>query len=58
MMRNNRVKPEESSSSDEEDSSDSEKSDSEDDKPVIQVGFLKVHYQKKDLIKETIARFS
>ena len=45
-----------SSSSDEESSS----SDSEDEfkkDPVFQIGFLRIQYQKKDLIKETLARF-
>ena len=45
-----------SSSSDEESSS----SDSEDEfkkYPVFQIGFLRIEYQKKDLIKETLARF-
>lgn len=51
MMRNNR-KQIESSSSEDEDSSDS------DSDPVFQVGFLKISYQKQDLVKETIARFS
>ena len=45
-----------SSSSDEESSS----SDSEDEfkkDPVFQIGFLRIQYQKKDLIKEILARF-
>jgi hypothetical protein len=58
MMRNLRQKKRQadSSSSDEESSS----SDSEDEfkkDPVFQIGFLRIQYQKKDLIKETLARF-
>jgi len=58
MMRSLRQKKRQadSSSSDEE----SYSSDSEDEfkkDPVFQIGFLRIQYQKKDLIKETLARF-
>lgn len=55
-LRQQKLQADSSSSSDEESSS----SDSEDEfkkDPVFQIGFLRIQYQKKDLIKETLGRF-
>ena len=60
MMKSNRSnqhkKDESSSEDDSSDSDDSSSDEEKQDQPVIQVGHLKVQYQKKDLIKETLFR--
>ena len=57
MMRNNRVVNDQTSSGDSDSDSSSESDSDREEDPVIQVGFIKVQYQKKDIIKETIARY-
>ena len=56
-LRQQKRQADSSSSSDEESSSSSDSEDEFKKDPVFQIGFLRIQYQKKDLIKETLARF-
>jgi hypothetical protein len=59
MLKQIKISMMKSSRQQESDSDEEESSSSDDDfDPVFQIGHIKIHYQKKDLIKETIARFS
>jgi hypothetical protein len=58
MMRNNRARANGSSSDEDSDDSDSSSDSNAEEDRVIQVGFMRVQYRNKDIVKETLSRFS